>query len=389
MQRLAILLAASAAVLGGAAAQAAGVDELPLEVASQLFDPALIDARLPVGASLYRDWKSKKDLPWTFAFVGSTRFGSWSETALHKARDELASKWANFGLSRALVAPPMAANDAEASQQIRQLADKGVDAILVVCCASATGLNDAIKYAHDKGALTVTLLSYSTSPYALNATTNFALEGRLLVDQMSDGLKDKGAVLAVGGFLRNDDSQALDRGLKLGLAKHPGLKLVGDIAVEGGSEAARVATATWLKSHHEAVDGLIVRAGADQGVLEAFSTAGRKIPVMMIGDDLGSLCYWRQNLDSDRRAFIGWPPSAETALAWNVAMRTLQGQGPKTQSILAESITLSNYTVRTEVPENCRLETDDWFAVDDEVWASRRTLDSYFLRPADPTHYKP
>ena len=390
MKRLAIFVAAVAGVVGfDARTRAAGVDELPMEIASYLFDPALIDAKLPVGLSAYREWKSQKALPWTFAFVGSKRFGSWSEAALKKARDELEPKWANFGLSRALIAPPAAANDAQASQQIRELADKGVDAILVVCCDSSSGLNDAIKYAHDKGSLTVPLLGYSTSPYALNVTTNFALEGQEIADQMSDDLHDKGNVLVVGCFLRNEDSQALDRGVKVGLTKHPNLRLVGDIAVEGGADAARAATEAWLKSHRDPVDAVIVRAGADAEILKAFSAAVRKIPVVMIGDDIASLCDWRHNLDGNRRAFIGWPPAAETALAWNVAMRTLQGQGPKTQSILAESITISSYTVKNQVPEDCRLDADAWFPVDDEVWTNRHTLDSYFLRPADPTHYKP
>jgi ribose transport system substrate-binding protein len=385
MRRSAILLAAAAAVCG--VAKAAGVNELPFEVGSQLFDPALIDAGLPVGVSPYRDWKSKKAPPWTFGFVGSTRFGSWSEAALKKARDDLAPKWANFGLGRPLVAPPAAANDAEASREIRELADEGVDAILVVCCANAAGLNEAIQYAHGKGALTVTLLGFSTSPYALNATTNFALEGEKLAEQTSDDIKDKGNVLVVGGFLRDDSAQAFDRGVRIGLAKHPGLKLAGDIAVAGGADAARAATEAWLKSHRDPVDAVIARAGADSEILQAFSDAARKTPVVTIGDDLASLCAWRQNLDFGRRAFIGWPPAAETALAWNVAMRTLQGQGPKTQSILAEPISISSYTVRTQVPENCQLDSGDWFPVDDEVWTSRRTLDGYFLRPADPSLY--
>jgi ribose transport system substrate-binding protein len=390
MKRLAILLAAFAGVVGfSARASAAGVDELPMEITSQLFNPALIDAKLPVGASAYRNWKSRKPPPWTFAFVGSTRMGSWSETAAKKAREDLAPAWTTLGLSRALISPPAAANDAEASQQIRALADQGVDAILVVCCASSTGLNEAIKYAHDKGAITVPFLGYSSSPYALNATTNFAFEGKQLADRMSEDLKDKGAVLVVGGFLPDEGSQALDRGVKLGLAQHPGIRLVGDIAIKGGSDAARAAMAAWLKSHRDSVDGLIVRAGADIQILDAFSDAARKMPVVSIGDDLASLCLWRRRLDDSRRAFVGWPPGAETALAWNVAMRALQGQGPKTQSILAESLSLSSYTVRTQVAEDCRLDADDWLPVEDEVWASRRTLGSYFLHPADPSRYTP
>jgi len=389
MKRLAILLAASVAVFGGyAEASAAGVDELPADITDYLLSPAHTDARLPLGPSAYRNWKSAKAPPWTFAYVGSARFGSWNEAALRTARDELAPKWANLGLSKALVAPPAAANDSEASRRIRELADEGVDAILV-CCASSTGLNDAIAYAHGKGALVVPFFGFSTSPYALNATTNFTLTGNELVDRIAEDLGDKGNVLVVGGFLGDEASQALDRGIRNGFERNSGLKMVGDIAVNGGADASRAATLAWLESHRDSVDGVIVRSGANFHILDAFSAAPRKIPIQTYGDDLASLCYWRHNLDTAYHALIGWPPAAETALAWNVAMRTLQGQGPKIQSVVVDAISINSYDVRTKIPESCSLDGDGWFPAGGESWGDRRFLNYFFLRPDDPTHYKP
>ena len=389
MKHFAILLAASVAVLGvRAEATAAGVDELPADITGYLLSPAHTDPRLPLGPSAWRNWKSTKAPPWTFAYVGSARFGSWNETALKTARDELAPKWAALGLSRALVAPSAAANDAEASRQIRELADEGVDAILV-CCASSTGLNDAIAYAHGKATLVVPLFGFSTSPWALNATTNFTLTGNELVDRIAGDLGNKGNVLVVGGFLRDEASQALDRGIRNGFEHNSGLKLVGDIAVDGGADAARAATSAWLKSHHDPVDGVIVRSGANFHILDAFSGAPRRIPIQTYGDDLASLCYWRHNLDTAYHALVGWPPAAETALAWNVAMRTLQGQGPKTQSIVVDAISINKFDVQTQLPENCALDADGWLAAGGESWGDQRSLNYYFLRPADPTHYKP
>jgi hypothetical protein len=59
------------------------------------------------------------------------------------------------------------------------------------------------------------------------------------------------------------------------------------------------------------------------------------------------------------------------------------------QSILADSTILNSYTVRTRIAEDCRLDADGWFPIGDELWGDRQTLDSFFLRPGDPTRYNP
>ncbi len=392
MRRSWILAAVAGLSLAGSAL-AAGVDELPQELAGHLYDRSKMDAGLPTGPSAYRTWKSAKKPPWTFGYVGSTRYGTWSDAALKQATDVLEPKWEGLGLSRKLIAPPAAKDDAEASRLIRDLADQGADAILV-CCGSPTGLNDAINYAHGKGALTVTFFGFSTSPYALNVTTNFYRVGGQFADQMADELEGKGNVLVVGGFLGAPASQALDRGLRAGFAAHPGMKLVGDIPVEGGSEAARAAVTAWLASHKDRVDGIIARAGAEADILKPFSEAGRKPPIPMIGGDSGSVCYWRHNptfvsASYYPHAMVGWPPADEMTAAYDVAQRTLQGQGPKAQSILVEAVLVNDIMLRSLTPESCD-ETDlGWIPVGADIWAGVNALNQYFARPADPLAYKP
>ena len=40
--------------------------------------------------------------------------------------------------------------DSTQIQQMRQLVDRGVDAI-IICCSNPTALNETVKYAYDKG----------------------------------------------------------------------------------------------------------------------------------------------------------------------------------------------------------------------------------------------
>ena len=124
-------------------------------------------------------------------------------------------------------------------------------------------------------------------------------------------------MLAVGGFLDPAASEALDRGLRKGFKTYPNLKLIGDLAAPGGADAARAAVRTWLATHHDPVDGLILRSGADAGVVEEFAAAGRKRPLLTIGGDKAALCFWRRNPDFDgpdylQKAVIGWPPGTRS-----------------------------------------------------------------------------
>lgn len=391
MKRIGLWIAAVLAFADGSRTAVAG-NLLP-EISARYAEKSQLEPGLPTGQSDYQHWRAEKPAPWSVGYVGSTRFGSWSDAALKALHETIEPGWERLGLSSRLVAPPAGRDDADASRQIRALADQSVDAILV-CCGTSDGLNDAIKYAHDKGALIVTLFGFSASPYALNTTTDLYKAGGALVKRIAEDLNDKGNVLVVGGFLRPAASATLDRGVKAGFAEHPGLKLIDDLAVTGGSDAARSAVKTWLASHHAAVDGVILRSGADTGILQIFADAGRKRPVITIGGDNASICYWRHNPDFAgeiylQKAVVAWPPGDAAALAFEVAMRTLQGQGPLVQSIVADPLWLSYHDLTEAVPTTCREDDDGWLYVGGDSLGGVRALNAYFSKPADPKAYKP
>jgi ribose transport system substrate-binding protein len=388
-----LLLAMIVCVVFAWRALPAKAAELPPEVAERFSEKAKLEAGLPTGPSVYRNWKSPKFQPWSFAYVGSTRYGTWSDAALKYAREQVQPQWERRGLASRLVVPNTAADDGEASRQIRALADQGIDAILV-CCGSPQGLDDAIRYAHQKGSLVVTLLNFSASPYALNTTPDYVLIGGNFVDRMADELDSKGNVLVVGGFLDATASEAFDRGVRQGFQTYPKLKMIGDIAVQGGADAARAAVRSWLNTHHDPVDGLILRSGAEAGVVQEFAAASRKFPMVTIGGDRAALCFWRHNLDFNgqdflQKAIVDWPPGDAIALAYDVAQRTLQGQGPKTQTILVDSLLLSLDDLKAAVPADCREDDAGWLSVGGESWGGGHELDAYFAKPADPLAYKP
>ena len=70
-------------------------------------------------------------------------------------------------------------------------------------------------------------------------------------------------------------------------------------------------------------------------------------------------------------------------------MRTLQGQGPKVQSILTAPIAMNKEQMLASIPEDCDENSGDWYRVGVETWAGKEFLDQFFLRPADPEKYDP
>ena len=392
MRRFGLFVAVGLALVGPVRAQDAG--ELPPEIAARYARKSELPAGLPTGPSIYRNWRSPRSAPWRFGYVGSTRYETWSDAALKVARQKIEPEWEQRGLSKELITPPASKDDAEASHQIRALADQGVDAILV-CCGTPNGLNEAIKYAHEKGALIVTLFGFSTSPYALNTAIDFFHVGNYLTQGIAGELNEEGNVLIVGGFLTSPVSEAVDRGVKAAFKDFPKVKSVGDLPVRGDLIAARAAVKSWLASHRESVDGVIVRAGASDGILKTFAEAGRKLPLITIGGDLGSICYWRHNPnfagdDFLRKAIVGWPPGDSIGLAYDVAQRTLQGQGPLTQSILVDPAWLSFYEMTSSVPATCHEDDDGWYYLGGDSWPGMHALDHFFgKKPVDPRTYKP
>ena len=70
-------------------------------------------------------------------------------------------------------------------------------------------------------------------------------------------------------------------------------------------------------------------------------------------------------------------------------MRTMQGQGPKIQSILVPTVKVTYADVEKLLPEDCDRNSTEWLNVGIDVWGGTSYLDQFFDRPADPEKYDP
>ena len=383
------LLLAATASLAIQAAHAAGLDELPPDVVKRLYDKSMLDPAQPVEASAYRDFKAKRPPPWTIGYASSYAGNTWRANARDHLLTDVIPKWKALGLVKDVIITQSNLNDSTQIQQMRQLVDQGADAVFV-CCSNPTALNQTVKYAYDKGVPTFSFTGYLTSPYSVNSSVNYQFAGYTIGKAMTDELKGKGNVLVVEGIPGTSASDSQDRGVKAGLATAPGIKVVGSIAGQWTDQVAQGEVQKWLATHPGQLDGIVVQSAAEMGVLRAIAQSGRKNVKIAVGGELGALCSWRKDPSLISAAYQVWPPADEIELIFDIMMRTLEGQGPKVESILVDPIMLSMDDVKAKLADNCDPQTSQWWEVGPAKWGQDPAyLNAFFLHPADPTAYKP
>ena len=381
-------LAALAVSLGAFAAQAEGLDEIGADVVERLYNPEMIDPAQPVGASALRDFVAKNPPPWKIGYASTYAGNTWRAGAMDHLQTVVIPKWQELGMVSEVVITQSNLDDATQIQQMRQLVDQGVDAI-VICCSNPTALNATIKYAYDQGVPTFSFTGYVTEPTVINTSVNFQAAGFEIGKRMAEELGGKGNVLVVEGIPGTSTSDSQDRGIKAGLATAPDIKVVGSIAGMWTDQIAQGEVQKWIATHPGKLDGIVVQSAAEMGVLRAVTQSGREGIKVAVGGELGALCSWRKNPDLISSAVQTWPPGDDIELSFDVMMRTLQGQGPKVQSILVDSVVMTHEDVMELLPEDCDESAGNWLNVGNDVWASAEYLDQFFVNPADPTKYKP
>jgi ribose transport system substrate-binding protein len=367
---------------------AAGLDEIPEETRAKVYNPELMDPAQPLEESIYRAWKSGKPPPWTIGYASTYAGNTWRKGAMKRLLSEILPKWQALGLVDDIIVTQSNLKDSLQIQQMRQLVDQGVDAI-IICCSNPTALNQTIKYAYDKGVPTFSFTGYVTSPYAVSSSVNYHQAGYEVGRWMAEEIGEKGNVLVIEGIPGASASDSQNAGVLDGLAQSPDIKLVGNIAHMWTSQVGQAELQKWLATHPQQLDGIAVQSSGETGVLQALLQSGREIPPISIGGELGALCYWRNNPEYISAAIQTWPPGDDIELGWNIMMRTMMGQGPKIQSILVPTVVSKFEDIEAILDENCDRNSTDWLHVGIDAWGGTDYLDQFFDNPFNPEEYKP
>ena len=374
--------------LGFSTMTLAGLDEIPKSITDSVYNPDLMDSMQPLGESAFREWKSDRSPPWTVGYASTYAGNTWRKGAMDRLLNDIKPKWQELGLLNDIVVTQSNLKDSLQIQQIRQLVDQGVDAI-IICCSNPTALNQAIQYAFDRGVPVFSFTGYTTSPLSVSSSVNYHQAGYDVGTWMAEEIGGEGNVLVVEGIPGYSASDSQNRGVLDGLSQYPGIKVTGQIAHMWTSQVGQAETQKWLATHPGQLDGMAVQSSGETGVLAALQQSGREMVPLSIGGELGALCYWRNNPDYISAAIQTWPPGDDVELGWNIMMRTLQGQGPKIQSILVPPRKITYADVETLLDEDCDTNSTGWYNPGIDIWGGADYHDNFFLRPADPEAYDP
>lgn len=342
----------------------------------------LVDPQTPLGSSAYTDWEAPNGPPWKIGYASSYAGNTWRAEGLNQILNVRFQEAKEAGLVDDVVVTQSDLNDATQIQQIRQLVDDGVDAI-IICCSNVTALNQAIEYAHSKGVPTFSFSGYVTSPYSVNVAANHTQGGYDMGKWLAEEIGGKGNVLMVSGIPGLASSESFDIGAREALEDYPDIEIVGQVAGNWTDQVAQVEVQRFLATYSGEIDGILTQSAQENGVLNAMLQSGRPLVPITLGGQASAACYWMQNPDWISSSFHIWPPAREMDQAWDVMIRTLQGDGPKIQTMLRPVLPYTLEDVRAALPEDCDVNSTDWIQPTADEWFPKEVADHYFLRSSD------
>ena len=362
---------------------AEGLDELPSNLQA-----AYVGADQPINGGMLRDFKAKNSPPWTIGYASSYTGNTWRAASASFLADTLIPQAVEAGLVKEVITLQSDLKDAVQIQQIRQLVDQGVDAIFL-CCSNPTALNQTIKYAYDKGVPIFSFSGYLTAPEAFSASANYVTGGYDIAKAIAEKIGGKGNVLLVSGIAGFSSSDSFDLGALKALDEYPDIKLVGTVQGMWTDQVAQTEVQKFLATHPGQLDAIIAQSPAENGILQAMLQSGRPMIPVSVSGEMGAVCYWRNNPDWIDAGFMVWPPAGEIYIAWNMMLRTLQGQGPKINAVMRPVLKFTHDQVLARVPADCDTADPGWYEPDVEDWFPKSMADAMVLRPADPFTWKP
>ena len=200
--------------------------------------------------------------------------------------------------------------------QIQNLILQGYDAI-VINSASPDALNGAIKQACDAGIVVVSFDGVVTEPCAYRIVVDFKDYGRKEVEHMAELVPQGGDLLEIRGLAGTGIDAAVHEGIVEGVKAHPEFKIVSTVTGDWDQTTAQKAVSTALPSLPVIV-GVVDQGGDAYGAAQAFATAGRPRPEIMMGNRQDEFVYWKEQKDKD--GYKSWSssiaPGTSTLAFW-------------------------------------------------------------------------
>ena len=209
--------------------------------------------------------------------------------------------------------------------QIQNLILQGYDAI-VIDAASPDALNGAIKQACDAGITVVSFDGIVTEPCAYRVVVDFKDMGEQEVEHMAKFQPKGGNLLEIRGLAGTSIDDAIHSGILEGVKKHPEFKIVGTVEGDWDQTTAQKAVASVLPSLPKIV-GVVDQGGDGYGAAQAFASAGRPEPTIIMGNRQDELEWWKEQ--KAKNGYKTWSASIAPGvctLGFWIAQQILDGK---------------------------------------------------------------
>lgn len=214
----------------------------------------------------------------------------------------------------------------EQSNQIGNLILQGWKAI-VIDAASPTALNGVIQQACNAGIVVVVFDSLATAPCAYKVAYNYVRMGEMEASYVAKRLHDKGNVLEIRGIAGTSVDHDIHEGIVKGFSKQPNIKIVGSVHGNWTQTIAQKQVAGILPTLPK-VNAVVTQGGDGWGAYQAFKSAGRPIPLIIMGNREAELNLWKtlSRQKSDYKTFSVSSAPGVASIAFWVAQQVLAGK---------------------------------------------------------------
>lgn len=266
------------------------------------------------------------DEPFTIG-VSNGFVGSEWRTQMIQNMEELNADYMEQGLTAELVIESADVDVQGQIQQIQNLINRGVDAI-IINPNDQSALNPIIEEAAEQGIVVIAVDQEISAPDALNVVIDQTEWARISARWLADKLGGEGDVVLIEGFVGHPANEARMDGVEEVFAEYPGLNVVGRETGSWDQATGQQVMSDFLASLPN-IDGVWTQDGMALGALQAIVTANpAEWPVVVGEARAGYMQLWKEVVDNQQADFesIGvYNPPGVGASGMRVALEILQG----------------------------------------------------------------
>ena len=225
------------------------------------------------------------------SFVGS----EWRTQMVKQIEDAAAEIEELYGITIDLVIESTDTDVSGQVQQIQNLLNRGVDAI-IVNPGDQTGLNLAIEEATDEGVIVIAVDQEIGAVGALNVVIDQKEWAMISMEWLAEELGGEGNIVLIEGFVGHPANEARMAGVEEVLAEYPGIEVIGRESGMWDQATGQQVMSDFLASLTN-IDGVWTQDGMAQGVMTAIMTADMENPPIAVGEARASfLQTWEEIL---------------------------------------------------------------------------------------------